>query len=84
MKIQPYLEKLESSKPFKEFQGKNPKAYFSAGFFVLDFEENSIIHQIDYYIPETRKMATFILDSDEVELKESESANEQVPAKITD
>ena len=50
----------------------------------MDFEENSIIHQIDYYIPETRKMATFILDSDEVELKESESANEQVPAKITD
>ncbi|MBI2628525.1 hypothetical protein HYW74_00385 [Candidatus Pacearchaeota archaeon] len=81
MKIQPYLEKLESSKQFKEFQGKNPKAYFSAGFFVLDFETKKNVHQIDFFIPKSKKIATFMLDS-KVELKIADGTNNTTPKRI--
>ncbi len=81
MKIQPYLEKLENSRQFKEFQEKNPKAYFSAGFFVLDFESKKNVHQIDYFIPKSKKIATFMLDS-KVEMKLGEASNETTPKKI--
>jgi len=81
MKIQPYIDKLNTSKQFKDFQNKNPNAYFAAGFFVLDFETKNNLHQIDYYDPKTGKMFTFMLDKD-IELKESESANKIIPKKI--
>ena len=81
MKIQPYIEKLNSSKQFQEFQKKNPKAYFSAGFFVLDFQEKKNLHQIDYFNPKNKKMITFAVDGD-VEVKESETANKTIPEQI--
>jgi len=84
MKIQPYIDKLNNSKEYKEFIEKNPKAYFSAGFFVLDLENQKNIHQIDYFIPETKKMMTFVLDSDKVELKPGDASNDKVPNKISE
>ena len=84
MKIQPYIDKLNNSNEYKKFIEKNPNAYFSAGFFVIDFEENKNIHQIDYFIPDTKKMMTFVLDSDKVETKESEASNDKTPDKITE
>lgn len=81
MKIQPYIIKLNKSPKFKKFLGENPKSYFAAGFFVLDFEKGSNIHQIDYYIPTKKKMGTFVLDG-KVEFKESELSNQTVPKKI--
>ena len=82
MKIQPYFEKLNTSSIFQKFKEKNPKAYLAAGFFVIDFETNKNIHQIDYYNPDTSKITTFILDGAEVEEKESESANNLIPRQI--
>jgi len=82
MKIKPYIDKLNSSKEFNDFMKENPNAYFSAGFFVIDLESEKNIHQIDYYIPETKKMMTFILDSDNVELKSGEASNNKTPKKI--
>lgn len=82
MKIQPYMDKLSSSQEFRNFKSKNPKSYFSAGFFVLDFEENNSLHQIDYYNPENKKMATFALDEEKIELKESEASNASTPREI--
>ena len=82
MKIEPYFQKLNESNVFKKFKEKNPKAYLSAGFFVIDFEDNKNIHQIDYFNPENSKMTTFILDGNEVEEKDSESANTLVPSEI--
>jgi len=82
MKIQPYINKLNKSKKFKEFIEKNPNAYFSAGFFVLDFQENKNVHQIDYYIPNQKKMATFELDKG-IDMKISEITDKNImPAKI--
>lgn len=82
IKIQPYIEKLNNSKEFKSYISKNPKAYFAAGFFVLDFETNKNLHQIDYYSPKTKKMITFMVDKG-IEAKQSESANKTTPNKIS-
>ena len=84
MKIQPYIDKLSNSDEFKDFKVKNPKSYFSAGFFVLDFEENNNLHQIDYYIPEKKKMVTFALDDEKIGIKESEASNASTPMEIND
>jgi len=82
MKIQPYFDKLKSSKEYNNFISKNPSAYLSSGFFVLDFQTKKNMHQIDYYIPKNKKIQTFILDSKEVISKESETLNQIVPKKI--
>ncbi len=81
MKIQPYFEKLNESKKFQNFKSKNPKAFFSAGFFVLDFVEKKNLHQLDYYLPEEKKMTTFMLDGN-VEMKKSEISGKGTPKEI--
>ncbi|MEM4625186.1 MAG: hypothetical protein QXJ28_00245 [Candidatus Pacearchaeota archaeon] len=81
MKVQPYLKKLNNSKEFKEFIKKNPEAYLIAGFFVFDFENDTRIHQIDYYVPDKHSMVTFFLDN-KIELKEAKAANDIKPQKI--
>ncbi|MFA5019887.1 MAG: hypothetical protein WC533_02200 [Candidatus Pacearchaeota archaeon] len=81
MKVKPYIEKLNNSTLFKKFSEKNPKAYFCAGFFVLDFDSGKNLHQIDYYLPDTKKMMTFHLDG-EVEMKPSEASNAKTPPAI--
>lgn len=82
MKIKPYLDKLNESQEFKKFASENPDAYFSAGFFVLDFQEKSNIHQIDYYMPKIKKIMTFTLDG-EIEMKKQDALKEGViPGKI--
>lgn len=68
MKIQPYIEKLESSQEYKKFQEKHENSYIIAGFFVLDFETGQNLHQVDYFIPTENKVAAFTLDK-EVELR---------------
>ncbi|MEM3074890.1 MAG: hypothetical protein QW727_03040 [Candidatus Pacearchaeota archaeon] len=82
MKIQPYFDKLKKSKAFKEFISKNPNAYLSSGFFVLDFQNKRNMHQLDYFIPENKKIETFILDEKEIIRKESEPMNREIPQKI--
>ena len=83
MKIQPYFDKLKSSKAYQDFISKNPEAYLSSGFFVLDFQTKKNMHQIDYYIPETKKMQTFILDGEQVTSKEDDTINNKIPNKIS-
>jgi hypothetical protein len=82
MKIQPFFDKLNESKAYKDFISKNPQAYLSSGFFVIDFQSKKNMHQIDYYIPQTKKMQTFVLDGEEVTSKEAETINNKVPLKI--
>ncbi|MDP4039671.1 MAG: hypothetical protein Q8P57_03775 [Candidatus Pacearchaeota archaeon] len=81
MKIQPYIEKLENSREYKQFQIKHKDAFLVAGFFVMDFETGINIHQIDYFIPKEKKVAAFTLD-DDVELRVLETMNEKIPEKL--
>ena len=81
MKIQPYIEKLNSSEAYKQFHKKNNDAFVIAGFFVLDFEMGNNIHQIDYYIPSKKKIAAFSLDK-QVNLQILDLLNKKVPEKL--
>jgi hypothetical protein len=82
MKIQPYIEKLEKSENYRNFKIKYPKAFLVAGFFVLDLEEGKNVHQIDFYVPEEKKIAAFSLDDKDVTLKLLETLNDKVPEEL--
>ncbi len=62
MKIKPYVDKLNSSMAYKDFQKKYEDAFMVAGFFILDLEQGQNLHQIDYYVPSEKKIAAFTLD----------------------
>lgn len=81
MKIGPYIQKLESSKEYKEFQGKYKDHFLVAGFFVLDFENGANVHQIDYFVPKAKKVAAFTLDN-KVVLQMMETMSKKTPAKL--
>jgi len=81
MKIKPYVEKLNSSKEYKEFQKKYPDAFMIAGFFILDLEEAKNVHQIDYFIPSQKKIAAFTLDGS-VNVQLLELMNHKTPEKL--
>ena len=63
MKIKPYFDKLQKAKEYKQFSLENPDSFMVAGFFVIDFESGSNIHQIDFYVPSKKKVAAFTLDN---------------------
>ena len=81
MKIQPYVNKLESSAQFKDFQQKFNDAFLVAGFFVIDFESGNNLHQIDYYVPSKKKFAAFTLDKG-VQVQLMNSMDKKVPNKL--
>lgn len=63
MKIKPYVDRLNSSKAYQEFQKKYEDAFMIAGFFILDLETQNNLHQIDYYVPKEKKIAAFTVDN---------------------
>jgi len=63
MKLAHYTKRVEDSPEFKKFREEHKQAYLSAGFFVLDFETNKHMHQIDFFIPSKKKVATFKLEN---------------------
>lgn len=81
VKIQPYVEKLNASKEFSDFKEKHNDAFLVAGFFVLDFETNQNLHQIDYYVPSEKKVAAFTLDK-EVMMQMMDMMNEKEPESL--
>ncbi len=81
MKIQPYVNKLQNSPVYKEFQQKYSDAFIVAGFFVLDFETGQKLHQIDYYLPKEKKFAAFTLD-DKVVLQLLRAMDKKMPEKL--
>ncbi len=81
MKIQPYIEKLSSTKQFQNFISSHNDAFLIAGFFVLDFESGININQIDYYIPSAKKVAAFTL-GDNVEMRMLDMLSSQKPERL--
>ncbi|NCN99252.1 hypothetical protein COU62_01140 [Candidatus Pacearchaeota archaeon CG10_big_fil_rev_8_21_14_0_10_35_219] len=83
MKIQPYIEKLNSSQAYKDFEQKHSDAFLIAGFFVLDLESGQNISQIDYYIPSQNKVAAFNMMSDgQTDVKILEMLTKKTPEKL--
>ena len=64
MKTVPCYEKLQHAPLFQAFLKDNPKAMLVAGFFVIDYETQKHIHQLDYYVPSTKKVAAFTLNDE--------------------
>jgi len=81
MKLKPYIDKLEQSSKYKEFNSKYPESFPIAGFFILDFESGKNMHQIDFYVPSQKKIAAFTLDG-KVDLQLLEMLNKKVPEKL--
>jgi len=81
MKIQPFIEKLESSKEFEDFEHKYKDSFLVAGFFILDYETGQELHQIDYYLPSEKKVAAFTMD-EKITLQVLETMNEKVPERL--
>src|SRR3989344_5736374 len=81
MKIQPYVNKLQNSPVYRDFQQKYKDAFLVAGFFVIDFEEGKNLHQIDYYVPSKKKFAAFTLDKS-VEFQLMNSLDKRVPKQL--
>jgi hypothetical protein len=82
MKIQPYVEKLNTSKQYQVFKKKYPDAVLVAGFFVLDLEMKQNIHQIDFFIPSKKKFAAFTLDSNPVTMQLLDTMTKKVPETL--
>jgi hypothetical protein len=70
MKIKDLTKELEESSHFKKFKEKNPKAFFTAAFLILDIENRRPLHsatrglpsgqiQLDYSLPKEQKIAAF-------------------------
>lgn len=83
MKIKPYVEKLENSQEYKDFKGKYPQSFMVAGFFVLDFEQGNNVHQIDFYVPEEKKIAAFTLDDQKVQVQLLDMMNQKIPEELS-
>jgi hypothetical protein len=81
MKLQPYIEKLNNSSEYKDFQKKYSGAFVVAGFFILDLETGNNVHQVDYYVPSKKKIAAFTLDN-EITLQLLDLVGEKVPEKL--
>jgi hypothetical protein len=81
MKISPYIDKLNHSEQFKDFQKKFNDAFIVAGFFIIDYEAGKNTHQIDYYIPSKKKVAAFTLDG-QVTFQLLDMMNNKVPEKL--
>lgn len=62
MKLSHYIKRVEESEEYKKFREEHKRAYLSAGFFVLDFETEKNMHQIDFFIPKSKKIVTFKLE----------------------
>jgi hypothetical protein len=81
MKLQPYIEKLNSSNEYAEFKKEHPKAFLVAGFFVLDMEAGKNVHQIDFFLPGEKKVAAFTLD-DQVKIQLMETMSKETPKEL--
>lgn len=82
MNFQFYLEKLFASENFQEFKKENPEAYPCSGFFMIDFEKPDNQFHFDYFIPSTKKMFSFKLES-EIEKIPVEIIDKRTPEKLS-
>jgi len=81
MKIQPLIEKLEGTEVYKKFKEDYKDSFLVAGFFVLDYETNKNVNQIDYFIPSEKKVAAFTM-KEEIGMQILETINDKIPETL--
>ena len=81
MKTKPYFERLQKAKEYKQFITQNPDKFLVAGFFVLDLETGTNMHQIDFYVPSKRKVAAFNIDKG-IQMQMMDTMGKKLPEKL--
>ena len=59
MKVQDLIEELQETECYKKFKSKNPSAFFSAGFFILDLKSKTETIQLDFFLPKQNRITAF-------------------------
>ena len=59
MKVQNLLQELQEKQEYKDFQSKNPDAFFMATFLILDLKQKTEQIQLDFSLPSENKIAAF-------------------------
>lgn len=89
MKVKDLLEELYEKECYKKFIDENPSAFFAAAFFIIDLKQKTETIQLDFFLPEQKKIAGFeypfveakIFDE---EMKSMESQTTDVKIDIDD
>ncbi len=84
MNFQFYLEKLFASDEFQKFKSENPDAFLCSCFFAIDKKGKDNKTHFDYYIPSTKKLFSFQLDSGCTLLPVDQLDKNWKPSKISD
>ncbi|UZE94188.1 MAG: hypothetical protein IB618_01270 [Candidatus Pacearchaeota archaeon] len=74
------LKKLKESQVFKDFKEKNKKAFLFSAFFVLTSEFSIETEQLDFYIPEKKKVETFFIDKEVKHKQEDFTPKDKITA----
>ena len=61
MSFNQLLKKIKESKAFKEFKKRHNETFLFSAFFTLDQEFAIETQQIDFYIPDKKKVKTFLV-----------------------
>lgn len=70
MRVKDLLEELTEAEVYKSFKKKNPDAFFSAGFFILDLKNKTEQIQLDFFLPKEKRIAGFEFPFKEVKIFE--------------
>lgn len=81
MNLQFYLEKLHSSNIFKNFKRENPESFLCSGFFVVDKEGKDNKSHFDYFLPKSKEMVSFQLES--MQKIPVDIFNERIPEEVS-
>lgn len=81
MKFQDYYQKLINSKNYQTFTKENKKAYPCSGLFIIDRQKGEITVNLDFYIPETKKIFSFKIDK-QIEEIPVENVDPTIPEKL--
>jgi hypothetical protein len=57
MKLQELIDNLKKTPAYQEFKEKEPSSFLCAGFFVLDLDEGGNKYQLDFFLPNKKKVA---------------------------
>lgn len=59
MKIKNLIKELEEKQSYKNFKLKYPSAFFSVAFIILEFKNSKKQIQLDFFLPEKNRVASF-------------------------
>ncbi|MBT7102485.1 hypothetical protein HN935_03155 [archaeon] len=72
MKVKDLLNELTETEHYKNFKSQNPESFFAAAFFILDVETKTEKIQLDFFLPNQNKIASFEHPWNEAQIHDDE------------